>query len=81
MGRLFRVLSKSGFRMEETPGHGADVVEELESGYRSVSVEGTFMDEEPEVGVDLLSGAVRNTVVVKSISACSAGALSEVCWH
>jgi len=39
--------------MQQTPGHRANVVEELESGSSPVGVEGTRVDEEPEVGVDL----------------------------
>jgi len=55
--------------VEETPGHRANIVEELESGSCSVGIKGTCVDEEPEVSVDLVGGAVGDTPVVKSVSA------------
>ena len=41
-------------RVEEAPGHGADIVEESESGFGSRVVNGVRLGEKLQVGVDLL---------------------------
>jgi len=55
VSRLSGVLSSKGFGVEETPGHGPDVVEDVEGGFRSCRVDGTCADEESQVSVDFLS--------------------------
>jgi len=39
--------------MEETPGHRADVVEEMGSGFGSAGIDDTGTNQECEVSVDL----------------------------
>ena len=55
VSRLSGVLSSKGFGVEETPGHGPDVVEDVEGGFRSCRVDGICADEESQVSVDFLS--------------------------
>jgi hypothetical protein len=50
--------------VEEPPGHGADLVEELEGDDRLLVIDGARRHEEPEVAVDLLGGGVRDAPVV-----------------
>ena len=54
--------------MKETPGHGADVVEELQGGGCLIAFRGVGEAENPEVDVDLLRGSVGNQVVVEPVS-------------
>jgi hypothetical protein len=62
------VTSTSLFRVEETPGHGSDVVEEIECGFGLGSIDGTGFDQKAQVGIDLFSGAVGDAPVVDSIA-------------
>ena len=54
--------------MEETPGHGADVVEELQGGGCLIGFREVGEAENPEVDVDLLRGSVGDAVVVEPVS-------------
>ena len=40
--------------MQETPGHGAEAVEELEGVFGSLSIDRPGRDEQPKVAVSLL---------------------------
>ncbi len=68
IGRRLR-KAQSARGMEQPPGEGSDGVEETDcrTGLRCVDSAGT--DEETQVGVDLLRGAVGNSPVVDSIAA------------
>ena len=46
VGITRRPMKRLRCEMQQPPDHGADVVEELESGSNSVGVEGTSVDEE-----------------------------------
>ncbi len=39
--------------VEKSPGHGADIVEEIEGGFCSFRVDGTCADQKAKVSVDL----------------------------
>ena len=54
--------------MEEAPGDGSDIVEELEGDDCSRVVECSGSDEELEVGVDLFGRAVGDSPVVQAVS-------------
>ena len=54
----------SGSRVEEAPGHGSDVVEELNGLSGGLSVDGTGTDEETKVSVDLVRRGVGDAVMV-----------------
>ena len=53
----------SGLRVDQPPGHGADVVEELQGGGCLSAFRGVGEAENPEVDVDLLRGSVGDPVV------------------
>ena len=55
--------------MEESPGEGTDVVEELEGGVGSLGVDGACPEEDLQVGVDFFRRGVGDPPVVISISA------------
>ena len=71
----------SGFRVEETPGHGSDFVEEVEDSGCAPSVDGVRPCEEADVGVDLFGRGKRDAPVMDSVSAGSPVSLGEVCRH
>ena len=71
----------SGLRIEEAPGHGTDLIEEVEGDLDSVVIDSTSAGEETEVGIDLLGRGVGNAPVVKPISTCSAVSLAEICGN
>jgi len=54
--------------MDESPGEGSDIVEELEGGFGSGCTDGTCTDEQLEMCVDLFGRGVRDSEVVNSIS-------------
>jgi hypothetical protein len=64
--------------MDESPGHGADVVEELQGGGCLIAMHGVEEAEETEVAVDLLRGSVGDTPVVGAVSSEAAVAFAEV---
>jgi hypothetical protein len=55
--------------MEQPPGHGSDVIEEVESSFHPVLIDGTGTSEYQEMGADLAGGAVGDAVVVEPIAA------------
>jgi hypothetical protein len=55
--------------MEESPGEGADIVEESEGVVGSVGVDRACSQEELEVGIDLFCRGVGDPPVVVSIPA------------
>jgi hypothetical protein len=55
--------------MEEPPGQGPDVVEEVEGGFGLSRVDGTGIDEELEMTVDLFGRGVGDSPVVIAVSA------------
>jgi hypothetical protein len=64
--------------MDESPGHGADVVEELQGGGCLIAMHGVGEAEETEVEVDLLRGSVGDEPVMGEVSSEAAMALGEV---
>ena len=66
---LYRMTSRSPFRVEEAPGDGSDVVEETDCRIGLGCIDRAGADEETEVGVDLLRGAVGDSPVVHPIAA------------
>jgi hypothetical protein len=65
-------------RVEEAPGHGADVVEELQGGRCLIAMHGACEAEETEVTVDLLRKSVGDAPVVGAVSSETAAAFAEV---
>jgi hypothetical protein len=59
-------------RVEEAPGHGADLVEEQQGGCCLIAMHGAGEAEETEVAVDLLRGSVGDPPVVGAVSSESA---------
>jgi len=55
--------------MEEAPGHGSDVVKEVERGLDMRVIESASSHEETQVGFDFFCGTVGDAPVVQSISA------------
>ncbi len=68
-----------GSRMEEPPGHGANLVEEAESPPRSGGLKDSGCEKQPEVGVSLLGGAVGDPPVLEPIPARSAMTFGDAC--
>ena len=64
--------------MEEAPGDGTDVVEELGGlvGFRSLNGAGTH--EETKVGVDFAGGTVGDSPVVETVSARPSSTFGEI---
>ena len=71
-------VSGSRLRMKQTPGHGADFVEETQGGLQAGGIDRTCLGEEAKVGVDFLRRAVGDAPVVHAVSACSAVTLREI---
>ena len=59
----------SSARVEEPPGDGSDVVEELEGLVGSRALDGARTQEETEMGVDLSGRAKGDSPVVETIAA------------
>jgi hypothetical protein len=66
--------------VEEPPGHGAGLVEEPEGLFGAFGVDGAGGDEQLQVAVDLLGGAVGDAPQVGAVTSGSAVALGEVRW-
>jgi len=64
--------------MEQPPGHGSDVVEEIKGGFGLCRAESAGAEEETEVDVDLPRGAVGDAVVVQPVATGSSIAFDEV---
>ena len=47
-----QVISSLGFRVEEAPGDGSDLVEEIDGGLSARAVDRACSDEKTEVGID-----------------------------
>ncbi len=75
---LSRVTSRSPFRVEKTPNHGSDVVEESEGCFGRGGVDDACTKEKLKVGVDLLCRAVGDAVVVHAVTACPPGTLGDI---
>ena len=45
---------RSGLWVEQTPGHGANLIEEVERGLGAISIDGSSLNQEAKVAVDLL---------------------------
>ena len=54
--------------VDETPGHGADVVEELQGGGCVSARRGVREAKDPQVNIDLLCGSVGDSEVVEPVS-------------
>ena len=54
--------------MQQPPGHGADLVEELQGGHCISARHGTCEAENPQMAIHLTSGSIGNTPVVGSIA-------------
>ena len=65
-------------RMKQPPGHGADLVEEVENAIDSPPINSTSTGKELNVRVDLLCRRVRDTPVVKPVSTRSTMTLCEI---
>ena len=61
--------------MEEAPGEGSCFVEESEGGFGATGIDGASLDEELEMGVDFLRGAIGDAPVVHPVSAGTSVAL------
>ena len=68
----------SPFRVDQPPGHGTDLIEEVEGGVGSDSVDGARLGEEPKVSVNLFRRGVGDSIMVRSISAGPSMAFGEV---
>ena len=55
----------SGFWVEKTPGHGADVVEELQGVGCVSAMCGVREAEDPQVNINLLRGRIGDSEVVE----------------
>jgi hypothetical protein len=55
--------------MEEFPGEGTDVVEELEGGVGSIGVDGARAEEELEMSIDFFGRGVCDSEMVVPIPA------------
>ena len=64
--------------MEESPGEGSDVVEELEGVVGTFGIDGTGTEEELEVGVDLFRRPVCDSPVVCAVFPGSSGPVCEI---
>jgi hypothetical protein len=65
--------------VEESPGEGSDVVEELDGGFGSGGVDGGCTEEDLQVGIDFFGGSVRDAEVMISISTGSPRTLGKIC--
>jgi hypothetical protein len=65
---LLLPLCCSGFGVQQPPGHGTDLIEEVEGDIDSLAVYSTGGDKQSEVGIDLLGRGVSNAPVVEPIS-------------
>ena len=64
--------------MEEAPGHGPDIVEEMDGVLGARGVDGAGTDEETQVNVDLFGRPVGDAVVVEPVASGSPGAFGEI---
>ena len=64
--------------MEKPPGHGTDLVEELQSIFGPFPVDGASRDEQLQMAVDLLGGAVGDPPEVRAVATGTTVAFSEV---
>ena len=64
--------------VDEAPGHGADVVEELQGGGCVIAFRAVGEAENPEVDVDLLRGSVGDLVVVEPVPSGTPVAFGEI---
>jgi hypothetical protein len=62
--------------MDEAPGHGADLVEEVEGWSRVLHPHGAGVGEQPEVGIDLLRRGVGDPPQVEPVAAGTAVSLA-----
>ena len=58
---------QSGFGVEESPGHCANVIEELQGGCCLIAMRGVRNAENPEVNVNFHRGSICNPVVLKPV--------------
>ena len=61
-------LRGGAHRIDQTPGHGADVVEELQGGGCVSARRGVSEAKDPQVNIDLLCGSVGDSEVVEPVS-------------
>jgi hypothetical protein len=64
--------------MQEPPGYGADPVEELQGVLRRLPFDGAGRDEQLQMAIDLLGGAVGDPPQVRAVAAGAAVAFGEV---
>jgi hypothetical protein len=67
--------------MEETPGHGADVVEELQGSGCVSAMRGVREAEDSKVNVHFLRGSIGNPEVMEPVSSGSSVTLREIRWN
>ena len=67
--------------MQQPPGHGADVVEELQGAKRSAAIDGTGSQQDFQVRLDLLRGAEGDAEMVRTVLPTSPVPLGEVGRH
>ena len=73
-----RVDKTSRDRMEQTPGHGSHLIEELEGDTRLCRVNSTDVGQQAKESIDLFGRAIGDSPVVKSISTRPTVAFAEI---
>jgi hypothetical protein len=54
--------------VQQSPGHGPDLIEEIESDFDSLPIDSTGRNKESEVRIDLLGRGVGDAPMVEPIS-------------
>jgi len=69
---------RSSLRVQQPPGHGADLVKELQRRADACELDRTGVNEQPEMAVHLLRGAVGDAPVVYPVAAGSPMPLGKI---